>query len=111
MAISSFNFKKGKNILVNNLTFVSSANGILFNNLKPILVDCNPNNLSFDLEDARKKINKNTVAIMVVHYGGYPAEMDKIIKFAKKSKIKVIEDCAHCLGGDYKGKNWVPGEM
>ncbi len=104
LAISSFNFKKGKNILVNNLTFVSSANGILFNNLKPILVDCDPNTLSFDLEDAKKKINKETVAIMVVHYGGYPAEMDKITRFAKKNKIKVIEDCAHCLGGNFKGK-------
>ncbi len=104
LAVSAFNFKKGKNILVNNLTFVSSANGVLFNNLKPILIDCDPVTLSFDLEDAKKKINKNTVAIIVVHYGGHPAEMEKIIKFAKKNKIKVIEDCAHCIGGSFKGK-------
>jgi len=104
LAVSAFNFKKGKNILVNNLTFVSSANGVLFNNLKPILIDCDPVTLGFDLEDAKKKINKNTVAIIVVHYGGHPAEMEKIIKFAKKNKIKVIEDCAHCIGGSFKGK-------
>lgn len=104
LAVSAFNFKKGKNILVNNLTFVSSANGVLFNNLKPILIDCDPVTLGFDLEDAKKKINKNTVAIIVVHYGGHPAEMEKIMLFAKKNKIKVIEDCAHCIGGSYKGK-------
>ena len=104
LAVSAFNFKKGKNILVNNLTFVSSANAVLFNNLKPILIDCDPVTLGFDLEDAKKKINKNTVAIIVVHYGGHPAEMEKIIKFAKKNKIKVIEDCAHCIGGSFKGK-------
>ena len=68
------------------------------------MIDCNPNDLGFDLEDAKKKINKNTVAIIVVHYGGHPAEMQKITQFAKKNKIKVIEDCAHCIGGSFKGK-------
>ena len=104
LAISAFNFKKGKNILVNNLTFVSSANAILLNNLKPILIDCKADTLGFDLDDAKKKINKNTVAIMIVHFGGHPAEMDKIMKFAKKNKVKVIEDCAHCIGGTFKKK-------
>ena len=88
LAVSAFNFKKRKNILVNNLTFVSSANAVLFNNLKPILIDCDPVTLGFDLEDAKKKINKNTVAIIVVHYGGHPAEMEKIMLFAKKIKLK-----------------------
>ena len=84
LAISAFNFKKGKNILVNNLTFVSSANAILLNNLKPILIDCKADTLGFDLDDAKKKINKNTVAIMIVHFGGHPAEMDKIMILAKE---------------------------
>ena len=41
---------------------------------------------------------------MVVHFGGHPAEMDRIIRFANKNKIKVIEDCAHCIGGIFKKK-------
>ena len=109
LAIAAFNFKKKKKILVNNLTFVSSANAILLNNLEPVLVDSDPNTLGFSLEDAKKKVDKNTVALLVVHYGGHPAEMEKITKFAKSKKLKVIEDCAHCLGGVYKGRklgNW-----
>jgi perosamine synthetase len=109
LAIAAFNFKKKKKILVNNLTFVSSANAILLNNLEPVLVDSDPNTLGFSLEDAKKKVDKNTVALLVVHYGGHPAEMEKITKFAKSKKLKVIEDCAHCLGGVYKGHklgNW-----
>ena len=58
LAISAFNFKKGKNILVNNLTFVSSANAILLNNLKPILIDCKADTLGFDLDEAKKKLTK-----------------------------------------------------
>jgi perosamine synthetase len=104
LALSSFNFKKGKKVFVNNLTFVSSANCILLNHLKPVLIDVDPNTLGFDLNDAKKKIDKDVVAIIVVHYGGHPAEMDKIMKFAKHRNIKVIEDCAHCLGGIYKKK-------
>ena len=45
LAVAAFNFKNGKNKLVNNLTFVSSANAILLNHLKPILVDCKPDTL------------------------------------------------------------------
>ena len=104
LAVAALNFKKKKKILVNNLTFVSSANAILLNNLEPVLVDCDPNTLGFNLNDAKKKVDKNTVAMIVVHYGGHPAEMDKIMKFAKSKNIKVIEDCAHCLGGSYKGR-------
>ena len=57
----------------------------MFNNLKPILVDCDPNLLVLILRMQKK--NKETLAIMVVHYGGYPAEVDKITNF-KKNKIK-----------------------
>ncbi len=104
LAIAAFNFKKGKKVLVNNLTFVSSANAILLNNLKPVLIDSDTKTLGLSLNDLKKKIDKDTVALLVVHYGGHPAEMDKIMKFAKFKNIKVIEDCAHCFGGVYKNK-------
>ena len=80
LAIAAFNFKKGKKVLVNNLTFVSSANAILLNNLKPVLIDSDTKTLGLSLNDLKKKIDKDTVALLVVHYGGHPAEMDKIMK-------------------------------
>ena len=104
LALRSFNFTKGKTVMVNNMTFAASATCILNNNLKPLFIDCEPNNLSFDLEDAKKKITKNVVAIVVVHYGGHPANIRKIIKFANKYKLKIIEDCAHSQGGSVHGK-------
>ena len=50
------------------------------------------------------KSDKDTVAIVVVHYGGHPAPMDHLMEFARRKNLKVIEDCAHCLGGSYQGR-------
>ena len=104
LAVESFGFPEGKKILVNNLTFVASATCILLNRLVPVLVDCDPVNLGFDLEDASRKLDKDTVAMVIVHYAGHPAPMDQVLEFARLHRLKVIEDCAHCVGGSYKGK-------
>ena len=104
LAIKCLNLPKGKSVMVNNMTFVSSATCILSNDLKPIFIDCDKKNLAFDLNDAKKKFTKNVVAILVVHYGGYAANMKDIISFANTKKIKVIEDCAHSQGGTYNQK-------
>ncbi len=104
LAVEAFGFPEGKKVLVNNLTFVASATCILINRLEPVLVDCDPVTLGFDLEDAARKVDKDTVAIVVVHYGGQPTPMDKVMSFAAQHGLKVIEDCAHCLGGSWQGK-------
>lgn len=104
LAVSAFAFAPGKKVLVNNLTFVASATAILVNGLTPVLVDCTQTTLGFDLEDAERKVDTDTVAIIVVHYGGQPAPMDQIMSFASRHGLKVIEDCAHCIGGSWQGK-------
>ena len=104
LSLDSFNFKRGSKVMVNNLTFAASVQCILHCNLEPVLIDCSEKTLGFDLEDAKKKYSSDVVAIIVVHYGGYPSKIDEIIKFAKSKKLKVIEDCAHAQGTKYKNK-------
>jgi len=104
LALEAFGFPEGKKVLVNNLTFVASATCILINRLEPILVDCDVETLGFDLADASRKVDKDTVAMVVVHYGGHPAPMDRVMAFARLHGLKVIEDCAHCVGGSYRGR-------
>lgn len=104
LAIESFGFPQGKKVLVNNLTFVASATCILINRLLPVLVDCDVETLGFDIEDASRKVDRDTVAMVLVHYGGHPARMDRIMEFARSRGLKVIEDCAHCVGGSYNGR-------
>jgi dTDP-4-amino-4,6-dideoxygalactose transaminase len=68
-------------------------------------VFCNINqSLSMDPDDIERCITSRTKAIMVVHYFGYPADMDRIMPIAKKHNLIVIEDCSHAQGGMYKGR-------
>ena len=93
------------------MSFSSTASAILYNNLIPVFVDSDPKTLCIDFNDLKKKFTKDCVAVMVIHYAGHPAEIDKIVKWAKKNKVKVIEDCAHTSGSYYKKNDLDCGEM
>jgi len=104
LALKSFNFPPGKKVLVPAITFASTATAVLYNNLIPVFVDVDKDTVSMDLDDMKKKYDKDTVAVIPVHNGGYPVPMDILMKWAKGKNVKVIEDCAHCAGSEYKGK-------
>jgi perosamine synthetase len=104
LALTAYNFPPGSKVLVTALTFVSTATAVLYNHLEPVFVDVDPHTLSMDLDDLQKKITKDCVAIMAVHFGGHPVAMEELMKIAKEHNLVVIEDCAHCAGGSYKGK-------
>jgi perosamine synthetase len=104
LALTAFHFPKGKKVLVPAITFASTATAVLYNNLIPVFVDVDRETVSMDLNDLEQKIDKDCVAVIPVHNAGYPVEMDKLMAIAKHHNLKVIEDCAHCAGGEYKGK-------
>ena len=104
LSILSHNFKKGKKILVPAITFSATSAAVLYCGLKPKFVDINPNNLTLDFEDLKRKYSKDCVAIICVHMGGHPCQMEKILPWAKKKKLLVIEDCAETCGAIYKGR-------
>jgi dTDP-4-amino-4,6-dideoxygalactose transaminase len=103
-AICALNIKKGDEILVPDLTFVSSASVILQQQATPIFVDIDPATFCIDIADLEKKITEKTKAIIVVHLYGHPVEIDTVIKIAKKHNLKIIEDCAQSHGAKYKGR-------
>ena len=98
------NFEPGSEVIVPNFTYTSTALGALYNNLKIRLVDVYPDNGSIDIDKLEKAINKRTVAIAPVDYGGIPAEMDEIIALAKKYNLYIVHDTAQSIGSVYKGK-------
>ena len=103
LALAAFNFPEGKKVLVPSLTFSATATAILYNRLIPVFVDSDPTTLGMDLNDMKKKYDKDVVAVMPVHYAGHPVPMDELMSWANEKGLKVIEDCAHTSGSLYKG--------
>jgi dTDP-4-amino-4,6-dideoxygalactose transaminase len=102
--------QEGDEVLATALTCTASNWPILANGLKIKWVDIDPKTLNMDLDDLERKITPTTKAIMLVHWGGYPNDLDRIKKIQLKSqelygfKPTVIEDGAHSFGSKYKGE-------
>jgi dTDP-4-amino-4,6-dideoxygalactose transaminase len=100
----------GVEVLATSLTCTASNFPILANNLNIKWVDVDPTTLNMDLDDLSRKISPKTKAIMLVHWGGYPNDLDRIKEIQNKCfelygfKPAVIEDGAHSFGSKYKGK-------
>lgn len=104
LALTAFGFPEGAKVLVPAMTFVATASAVLYNRLEPVFVDADPVTLSLSLEDLERKITPDCVAVMPVHFAGHPVPMDRLLEFARRHHLKVIEDCAHCAGGAFNGK-------
>ena len=88
------------------MTFASTINSIILSGAKPILADISKNDFNIDPKEIIKKINRNTKAILIVHFAGLPCDMSEIIRISNKYKIKIIEDCAHAIESKYKKRGW-----
>ena len=96
--------KPGDEVLVPDLTFIASANSVIMAGAKPVFVDVDKKTFCIDAGKAEEKVTVRTRAIMPVHLYGQAADMDKIMPFAKKHGLNVIEDAAEALGSTYKGR-------
>lgn len=100
----------GDEVLCTPLTCTASNWPVLANNMKIRWVDIDEKTLNMDLDDLERKISPKTKAIMLVHWGGYPNDLDRVKEIQNKCKElygfkpAVIEDCAHSMGSSYKGK-------
>lgn len=100
----------GDEVLTTALTCTATNWPILANNFKIKWVDIDPETLNMDLDDLARKITPKTKAIFVVHWGGYPIDLDRLAEIQNQSarlygfKPAIIEDCAHAMGSKYKGK-------
>jgi len=104
LAVSAFKFKPGKKVLVPALTFSATAMAPLYNGLIPVFVDVDETTGGICLKDLQRKVDADCVAVIPVHYNGHPVPMDRLNAFARDHHLKVIEDCAHSAGGEYKGR-------
>ncbi|MBI2142130.1 DegT/DnrJ/EryC1/StrS aminotransferase family protein [Candidatus Woesearchaeota archaeon] len=103
LAVAAHGIDSGE-VIVPAITFVSTAHAAVYCNAKPILCDVDKETLCMDTGDLQKKITKNTKAIIPVHLGGHPCDMDAINDIAEDRGLIVIEDAANATGALYKGK-------
>ncbi len=96
--------KPGDEVILPTISFVGAANSILANGSEMVLCDVDPRTLNARAEDIEKVITDKTKAILLLHFGGIPCEMDEIMELANSRNIKVIEDCAAGVCSSYKGR-------
>lgn len=95
---------EGDEVITTPITFAASANCAFYCGARPVFADIKPDTYNIDPQDIRRKITSRTKAIVAVHFTGQPCEMDEIQEIADEYGLTVIEDAAHALGADYKGK-------
>ena len=100
-----FGAKRGDEVIVPALSFVSTGNSVLQAGFTPVFVDIDRKTLNIDPDKIEERMTGKTRAIMPVHLMGKPANMDPIISIAKKYNLYVIGDAAEAHGAMYRGKN------
>jgi len=103
LACLAAGIKQGDEVITSAITFVASANCVLYCGAKPVFCDIQTDTVNIDPQQIKKKINKKTKAIIPVHFAGHPCDLQEIKSLAKKHNLLVIEDAAQALGAEYKG--------
>lgn len=101
IAMMALGLKPGDEVITTNFTYVATAEIIALLQLKPILVDVDPNNFNILVEELEAAITPKTKAIVPVHLFGQCSEMEKLLQIAKKHQLFVVEDTAQAIGSEY----------
>ena len=103
-ALKAAGVTAGDEVIVPALTFVATGTSVVCVNAVPVIVDVDPLTYNIAPDAIEAAITSRTRAIIPVHNGGYPADMDAIMDIAERHNLKVIEDCAHAHGSQWRGK-------
>lgn len=104
LAVEAAEVTEGDEVIIPTMTFAATAEVVLYCKARPVLVDCRRDTMNLDPAQIEQAITSKTKAIIPVHIGGQPCEMDRILEIAKPYHLKVIEDAAHALPARYQGK-------
>jgi len=95
---------RGKEVIIPSIHFIGAANAIIANGGRPVFCDVDFKTLNTSIEYIEPLITSNTKAIVLLHYGGYPCDIQPVLDLADQRGIIVIEDAATALGASYRGQ-------
>lgn len=104
LALGAIGVLPGDRVIVTSRSFIASASCVVRRQAIPVFVDVDPTSQNITAETVEKCVTDCTTAIVAVHLGGWPCEMDKIMAVARKHGICVVEDCAQAHGAEYQGR-------
>jgi dTDP-4-amino-4,6-dideoxygalactose transaminase len=104
LALTALGIGPGDEVVTTSLTFVATVNAILHTGATPVFADVDVNTLNIDPEQVARKLTPRTRAIVPVHFGGMPCDLDALHALADTQGAHVVEDAAHAIGAAYRGK-------
>ena len=104
LALNAIGVKKNDEIIIPTNTFIATAEAIIYTGATPVLCDIDGRTHNLNMECLEKLITSRTKAIIPVHFGGHPCDMDEILRIGQQYNLKIIEDAAHALPSQYKEK-------
>lgn len=104
LALKAIGLKRGDEVILPTNTFIATAEVVTYFGATPVLCDIEEDTHNMAVSGIEKLITRRTKAVIPVHFGGMPCDMDEIMEVAKKRGLAVIEDAAHALPSEYKGR-------
>lgn len=105
LAVRLLNLKPGTEVVTTPVTFVATNQVLLYEELVPVFADIESTTGNLSVQSIAERITDRTGAVMIMHYGGYPCDLDEIYALADQHGLPVIEDCAHAAGASYHGRH------
>lgn len=104
LSLEALGIREGDEVIIPAMTFTATAEIVCYFGAKPVIVDVDPDSLNIMPSAIEKAITSRTKAVIPVHYGGMPCDMDEITEICSHRNIKILEDAAHALPAFYKNR-------
>lgn len=104
LALDLIDVGPGDEVILPAQTFVATGLAVLYRGARPVFADIRYADGNIDSASVAEKIGPRTKAVLCVHWGGYPCEMDALVELCREKSLFLIEDAAHALGASYKGR-------
>lgn len=104
LALLASGVKPGDEVITTALTFCATVNAIVHAGATPVLADVDPLTMNIDPADVERKLTSRTKALVPVHFAGRTCDMDALCALAERHGLKLIEDCAHAIETEYRGR-------